>query len=72
MAQSTSEIIRHIPFLRRYARALTGTQEQGDYYVKVSLGSLLEDPDKLIATLQKGLAAVEDGKTAIITVVLGA
>jgi len=55
MAQSTSGIIRHIPFLRRYARALTGTQEQGDYYVKVSLGSLLEDPDKLTAAISSRL-----------------
>ncbi len=47
MSDLSREIIRHIPFLRRYARALTGTQEQGDHYVKVSLGSLLEDPARL-------------------------
>jgi len=49
MTDLSREIIRHIPFLRRYARALTGTQEQGDHYVKASLGSLLEDPAKLAA-----------------------
>ena len=47
MPDLSREIIRHIPFLRRYARALTGTQEQGDHYVMASLGSLLEDPTKL-------------------------
>ncbi|HXJ18247.1 MAG TPA: response regulator [Candidatus Polarisedimenticolia bacterium] len=47
MSDLSREIIRHIPFLRRYARALTGTQEQGDHYVKASLGSLLADPARL-------------------------
>jgi DNA-directed RNA polymerase specialized sigma24 family protein len=51
MPDLSKEIIRHIPFLRRYARALTGTQEQGDHYVKASLGSLLEDPAKLAADI---------------------
>lgn len=51
MSDLSREIIRHIPFLRRYARALTGTQEQGDHYVKVSLGSLLEDPARLAADI---------------------
>ena len=30
----------HLPFLRRYARALTGTQKSGDSYVKASLQAL--------------------------------
>lgn len=51
MSDLSKEIISHIPFLRRYARALTGTQEQGDHYVKASLGSLLEDPAKLTADI---------------------
>ncbi len=51
MTDLSREIIRHIPFLRRYARALTGTQEQGDHYIKASLGSLLEDPAKLAANI---------------------
>ncbi len=51
MSELPKEIIRHIPLLRRYARALTGTQEQGDHYVKASLGSLLEDSAKLAADL---------------------
>jgi CheY-like chemotaxis protein len=51
MTDLSREIIRHIPFLRRYARALTGTQEQGDHYVKASLGFLLDDPAKLEANI---------------------
>ncbi len=47
----SQEIIRHVPFLRRYARALTGTQEQGDYYVKASLDALMENPARLAANI---------------------
>ncbi|GAA0560521.1 response regulator [Rhizomicrobium electricum] len=32
----------HLPFLRRYARALTGSQPTGDTYVRVLLESLLD------------------------------
>ena len=31
----------HLPYLRRYARALTGSQESGDAYVRASLTALL-------------------------------
>ena len=34
----------HLPFLRRYARALTGTQESGDAYVRACLQSIVADP----------------------------
>ena len=47
----SQEIIRHVPFLRRYARALTGTQEQGDYFVKASLDALVENPTRLAANI---------------------
>ena len=30
----------HLPFLRRYARALTGSQESGDSYIRASLTAL--------------------------------
>ena len=42
MPDLSKEIIRQIPFLRRYARALTGTQGQGDHYVKACLEALIE------------------------------
>lgn len=34
----------HIPYLRRFARALTGSQESGDAYVVTALEVLAEDP----------------------------
>jgi DNA-directed RNA polymerase specialized sigma24 family protein len=41
---STSEqVAKHLPFLRRYARALTGSQVSGDAYVAATLEALLED-----------------------------
>ena len=30
----------HLPYLRRYARALTGAQESGDAYVRAALTAL--------------------------------
>ena len=35
----------HIAFLRRFARALSGTQAAGDAYVAAALESILADPD---------------------------
>lgn len=37
----------HLPYLRRYARALTGSQVSGDAYVKATLSALVETPDAL-------------------------
>jgi DNA-directed RNA polymerase specialized sigma24 family protein len=36
----------HLPFLRRYARALTGEQAQGDAYVKATLQAIVDAPDQ--------------------------
>lgn len=47
----------HIPYLRRFARALSGTQAGGDAYVAATLEALLADPDCLDAEL--------DPKTAV-------
>jgi DNA-directed RNA polymerase specialized sigma24 family protein len=42
---STSHVVaQHLPFLRRYARALTGNQSSGDAYVAEVLEALIEDP----------------------------
>jgi DNA-directed RNA polymerase specialized sigma24 family protein len=38
-------IAPHIPFLRRFARALCGTQAAGDAYVAATLEAILADPD---------------------------
>ncbi|NPD13928.1 response regulator [Xinfangfangia sp. D13-10-4-6] len=44
-------ISRELPFLRRYARALTGSQSSGDRYAMATLEAILADP----AALQTGL-----------------
>ncbi len=36
----------HLPFLRRYARALTGTQQQGDHYVRATLEAIVAAPEE--------------------------
>ena len=41
----------HLPYLRRYARALTGSQESGDSYIRASLTALAEDPSQVSETL---------------------
>src|SRR5688500_5750321 len=35
----------HLPYLRRFARALTGSQKSGDAYVVSVLEALVADPD---------------------------
>jgi CheY-like chemotaxis protein len=42
-------IAPHLPYLRRYARALTGTQASGDAYVRATLEALLEGQGALEA-----------------------
>ena len=45
---STSQaVLQHLPFLRRYARALTGNQASGDAYVAATLESLIASPHLL-------------------------
>jgi CheY-like chemotaxis protein/DNA-directed RNA polymerase specialized sigma24 family protein len=36
----------HLPFLRRYARALTGSQAHGDAYVRAALEAIVAAPDE--------------------------
>ena len=40
-----AEVAAHLPFLRRYARALTGSQSTGDAFVKATLEAALADQD---------------------------
>jgi DNA-directed RNA polymerase specialized sigma24 family protein len=39
------EIAPHLPYLRRFARALSGSQSSGDAYVVATLEALIADPD---------------------------
>ncbi|MEE4349955.1 MAG: response regulator [Pacificimonas sp.] len=40
-----TEIAPHLPYLRRYARALTGSQSAGDAYVRTALEAIVEEPE---------------------------
>jgi len=44
----SSKIAPHLPYLRRFARALAGTQPGGDAYAVAALQSLVVDPSLLI------------------------
>jgi DNA-directed RNA polymerase specialized sigma24 family protein len=44
---ASQAVIQHLPYLRRYARALTGSQSSGDAYVAATLESLIADPKTL-------------------------
>ena len=39
------ELAPHLPFLRRYARALTGTQSHGDNFVRATLEAIVAAPN---------------------------
>jgi CheY-like chemotaxis protein len=43
----SAAVSRELPYLRRYARALTGTTESGDRYVAALLEALIADPSQL-------------------------
>ena len=47
MPSVAETIAPHLPYLRRFARALTGTQSVGDIYVQATLEALVADPDAL-------------------------
>src|SRR5215213_6729104 len=49
-------VVQHLPYLRRYARALTGSQMAGDAYVAATLETLVSEPD---TTTQGGNIKVE-------------
>ena len=40
------QLAPHLPFLRRYGRALTGSQEHGDKYVRATLEAIVAAPDQ--------------------------
>lgn len=42
----SNDIAPHLPYLRRYARALTGSQGQGDAIVRATLEALIADPGR--------------------------
>jgi hypothetical protein len=40
-------VVQHLPYLRRYPRALTGNQVSRDAYVAATLEALVKEPDLL-------------------------
>src|SRR5918998_4715778 len=40
------DLAPHLPFLRRYARALTGSQGHGDNFVRATLEAIVAAPDE--------------------------
>ncbi|WP_371348765.1 response regulator [Ancylobacter sp. IITR112] len=54
---STSQLVaQHLPFLRRYARALSGSQSAGDAYVTALLETLIADPSTLDRSIDPRVA----------------
>lgn len=49
------QLAPHLPFLRRYARALTGGQIQGDAYVRATLEAIVAAPDEFPADVDARL-----------------
>ena len=45
----SATVARHLPYLRRYARALTGNQTSGDRYAVAVLETIITDPAMLSA-----------------------
>ena len=49
-------VAQHVPYLRRYARALTGNQASGDSYVAATLEALVKEPGLLDTAEQPRVA----------------
>jgi CheY-like chemotaxis protein/DNA-directed RNA polymerase specialized sigma24 family protein len=56
----SATVARHLPYLRRYARALTGNQTSGDQHAVAVLETIVTDPDLIAAT--------DDPKVALFSV----
>lgn len=52
----SASIIPHLPYLRRYARALTGSQSAGDQYVRACLEAILQTDELVDRTLSPRVA----------------
>ncbi|MFN4088508.1 MAG: response regulator [Alphaproteobacteria bacterium] len=47
MADIQDKILVNLPYLRRYARMLTGSQERGDEYVRACLEAIVTEPESI-------------------------
>jgi DNA-directed RNA polymerase specialized sigma24 family protein len=54
---SASQLVaQHVPYLRRYARVLTGNQASGDSYVAATLEALVKEPNLLTSAAHPRIA----------------
>ena len=60
----SATVARHLPYLRRYARALTGNQTSGDRYAVAVLESVIAEPDLLMQATSGAPVAEADGGLA--------
>jgi DNA-directed RNA polymerase specialized sigma24 family protein len=49
MPDVSEKIVENLRYLRRYARALLGSQQTGDTYVRICLEDLLQEPSNALA-----------------------
>src|ERR671918_2477720 len=47
MSDLSDALLKHVPYLRRHARLLTGSQEIGDEYVRICLEMVIAEPHHL-------------------------
>ncbi len=53
MSSTSASFAVHVPFLRRFARGLTGSQDSGDAYTLATLQALVEKPDQDLGVTDK-------------------
>jgi len=47
VTMDADDVLENLPYLRRYARALTGSQRIGDDYVRFCLETMLQEPQRI-------------------------
>src|SRR3546814_20191422 len=53
---TAQQVAKTLPYLRRYARALTGNQQSGDSFVQATLEAVVADPSLLNSELPPRVA----------------
>ena len=53
---TSAAVAPHVPYLRRFARALSGTQKAGDAYVAATLEAIVADPGSLDSKVEPKIA----------------
>ncbi len=56
---TSQQIAKTLPYLRRYARALTGNQQSGDNLVRATLEALIADPSLLRSEMRPSVAVYQ-------------